>query len=137
MICGSYICVVSIVCILDCDPTCGICNSSNCYKICSYCLLVMYSVLFSVALSSLSVLCYRLPVYLAWCLCLGCKDGMSFIGSPYLDCSKWYQSDFVNLLLDIMLIVHQLVGEKFEATCGLVQIIKHEAEQCLQVDHRS
>lgn len=51
MIYGTYICVVSIICILDYDLACGMCNSSNCYKIYSNCLLVMCYVMLPVVLS--------------------------------------------------------------------------------------
>lgn len=94
----------------------------------------MYFVMLSVVLSALSKLGYRLPVYLAWCFCLGCKARMSLIGSPYLDCIKVYQSWLVNLLLERVLVIYQLVGKEVEATCRLVQIIEREAEQGLQVD---
>lgn len=85
MICRSCNCIVSIVCILDYNPACGMYNSSNCCKIHSHCLPVMCSMLLPVGLSV--VFGTLLPVTDMLCLVyvLCCKVGLSSIGSPCLD----------------------------------------------------
>lgn len=113
------------------------CNSSDCKKIYSNCLLVMCYVMllivlyvvFGILLSVIGISCM---VYV-----LECKVGLSFIGSPCIDFIKWYQRWFVNLLLKRLSVMYRLVGEKVNATYRIIQIAKHEVEKGLQVDRQS
>lgn len=79
IVCGSCNCVMSIICILDYDPACGMCNPSDCNKIHSYCLPVMCSILLQFVLSTVSGISLQITDMLCMIYVLSCKVGLSFI----------------------------------------------------------